>query len=190
MKDKSTSKKSSGKAAKQKAPNTSSGSTIRSDEFSDIPEIIRQRSHLEAALLASQQNAQPAVLPVARHHPPRRDPARAVQPVADVDELIDTVSSVMQRVDDVMQLERCLDGIMRLRAAPPKDFEKRSAALHKEVTKRFEKYENTYDLLTNIGFMSLVGRWLEIPCHSIVGGAIGMKCVIGFSAPAAQKPIA
>ena len=144
--------------AKSKSPIAASSS----GEFSDIPELIRQHSHLNAALQAAQQSLPPVVLPVAPHLPPRRDPARAIQPIADVDELIDTVASVMQRVDDVMQLERCLDGIMRLRFTPPADFEKRSAALHKVVSKRLEMAPVSYDLLANIGFLSMVARWLKL----------------------------
>lgn len=167
----STSKKSKTKSAAAEVAPTAQvssqttsieGGTV-SDTWKDIPELIRQRARLGEALQAAQQGGKPVVLPVARHHPPRRDPSRAIQPIADADELIATVSSVMHDSTDVMQLERCLDGIARLRATPPDAFEKRSAALHKAVSKRLEKYHTTYDLLTNIGFMSVVANWLEIP---------------------------
>ena len=168
---KSKSKKTSASPAQQSISTVSLSSAISSGEFGDIPELIRQQAHLNAALQASQQNVPPVVLPVAPHHPPRRDPARAVHPIADVDELIDTVASVMQRVDDVMQLERCLDGIMRLRFSPPADFEQRSAALHKVVSKRLEIVPVGFDLLANIGFLSMVARWLKLkdPKHRLRG---------------------
>lgn len=60
---------------------------------------------------------------------PRLDPARAITPMNDLDELIAVFLTVLENPEDPGELERILDGVSRLCAHRPDDFDTRTAPL-------------------------------------------------------------
>ncbi len=60
---------------------------------------------------------------------PRLDPARAIAPINDLDELIAVFLTVLENPEDPEQLERILDGVSRLCQHRPEDFDWRAAPL-------------------------------------------------------------
>lgn len=67
------------------------------------------------------------------------DPALAIAPIADVDELLDRFAFVLETPDDPDELERVLDGLARLGADRGEAFEERAGPLQKRARKLAER---------------------------------------------------
>ncbi len=81
---------------------------------------------------------QPSPAAQAGSPPPisRLDPARAIQPITDLDDLILAASAVLEEPANPMDIERVLDGISRLGDWRPNDFERRTGPLRKRALKK------------------------------------------------------
>ena len=91
----------------------------------------------------------PPAAPFAITDAPRLDPARRIEPVADLDELIALFARMIETDTDPDDLERLLDGVSRLADQAPIDFDSRTAPLRVRAVERIE-------------FAPLVPSWLSI----------------------------
>lgn len=63
------------------------------------------------------------------------DPARAIQPITSLDDLIHTTAALLEEPANPTEIERVLDGISRLCDQRPPDFEQRTGPLRKRALK-------------------------------------------------------
>jgi hypothetical protein len=70
---------------------------------------------------------------------PRLDPAMAIQPIQDLEELIDCFATTLENADDLDEVERVLDGVSRLCDQRRSDFGSRTGPLLKRATKLLER---------------------------------------------------
>ncbi len=158
-----TGKPATGKPGSKKAE-TKGKTRSSASSFKDLPEALRKNSRLDDACAAKEQGLSPSIHPVGKHVIPRRDPARAVAPIADLNELIAAVATMIERIDDPMQLERILDGISRLHEERPADFDKRVDPLRKQLKKKLESFSfGVLDVAAWVGLTKLITTWLDVP---------------------------
>lgn len=131
---------------------------------SAVPTAIGRQTGIEQAVRWVREGLEPQVFPLDPRQVPRRLPSTRVAPFESIDELIDAVGALCEGVDDAMQIERILDGIARFHHQPPDDFDKRVAALRKQVEKRSEKWtRSVLDIGADIGLTQVIRRWLAMP---------------------------
>ena len=102
---------------------------------------------------------------------PRLDPARAIAPIVDLDELIDVFATVIEGQGSPDDFERVLDGVSRLCDQRPDDFTRRTAPLARrsqnliELWKRQAIYANVPARISSGLVVSWVSgeilEWLE-----------------------------
>lgn len=66
----------------------------------------------------------------------RVDASRAVQPIANLDDLIHAAAAVLEEPSNPTEIERVLDGVSRLCDQRPEDFERRTEPLRKRALKK------------------------------------------------------
>ncbi|HYG34619.1 MAG TPA: DUF6493 family protein, partial [Clostridia bacterium] len=102
------------------------------------------RPRLTTWLGASMANAKKKISfkqePMAPQKPLSRiDPARAIQPITSLDDLIHAAAAVLEEPANPTEIERVLDGVSRLCHQRPEDFERRTESLRKRALKKRDK---------------------------------------------------
>lgn len=118
------------------------------------------RSRLESWLGGAAAKVKPreeTTAPVPQKAVSRIDPARAIAPIGNLDDLIHTASAVLEEPADPNDIERILDGISRLCDQRPNDFESRVGPLRKRALKKCEKPKTWLEL----GLARFLLGWID-----------------------------
>jgi hypothetical protein len=93
------------------------------------PSIAAALSALELVAIVKGELGDVPAIRLLETTAPRLDPARAIEPINDLDELVMLFLAVLENPENPEELERILDGVSRLCGQRPDDFDRRTAAL-------------------------------------------------------------
>ena len=105
---------------------------------------------------------------------PRLDPARALVPIQDLDELIDLLARLIEGPGSPEDMELALDGVSRLCDQRPEDFSARTAPLVVRARHHLEKPGTAYLTAVGKSICELVTSWVTGDVHK-------RRVIIGLS---------
>jgi hypothetical protein len=96
---------------------------------------------------------------------PRLDPARALVPIQDLDELIDLLARLIEGPGSPEDIELALDGVSRLCDQRPEEFAARTEPLVARARHHLEKPTSAYLVALGKSICQLVTRWVTGEVH-------------------------
>jgi hypothetical protein len=127
-----------------------------------IPAPWREQAGIDSVLRALEGTGELIAVAFDPLAVPRLDPARRVEPIQTLDELIERLTIALEALDDPIEFELLLDGLSRLCDQRPNDFEARIAPL----VLRSEKIKSQEEppALTTVGLRSALIKVLRAWC--------------------------
>jgi hypothetical protein len=133
-----------------------------------LPPQLAEAAGVQAAAAAVDDGgALPPCLTLASANIPRLDPARRVQPLQSLDDLVFLFMHVLQGGASADDVERVLDGLMRLCQERPADFDSRVSSLRKKVDEMLTNVDSPFAFKPFAGVnvlldLSAIGRaWMD-----------------------------
>jgi hypothetical protein len=138
------------------------------EEAARISAPWRERAGIDAVLRALEGTGEWTGVAFDPMALPRLDPARRVEPIQTLDELIERLTIALEALDDAIEFELLLDGLSRLCDQRPMDFEARVAPL--VLRSETILWRGELPTITTIGLRSALVKVLRAWCGSDVRG--------------------